>query len=83
MCDVQRDFVPPLSLRRGGNGQLARLRLLGRQCQAQRQQQLALPTFTIELGAINRFASALYVEVHDREHGLDRIRQALQDVMPE
>lgn len=46
-------------------------------------QQLTLPPFTITLGGLNSFASALYIEVQDSDQGLARIRQALQGVMPE
>jgi 2'-5' RNA ligase len=55
------------------------------QCRAQQQRlrQLTLPAFDITLGAVNSFASALYVEVHDSEGGLAALRHALQEVMPE
>ena len=51
--------------------------------QQRRLHQLTLPAFDITLGAINSFASALYAEVQDSEHGLATVRQALQEVMPE
>ncbi|MGE3541069.1 MAG: 2'-5' RNA ligase family protein [Candidatus Tectimicrobiota bacterium] len=53
------------------------------QAQQRRLQHLDLPAFAIGLGAINSFASALYVEVHDLEQGLATVRQALAEVMPE
>lgn len=49
----------------------------------QRLRQLALPAFEITLGAVQSFASALYVAVHDDAGGIAALRQALQEVMPE
>ncbi|MBM3227166.1 MAG: 2'-5' RNA ligase family protein, partial [Candidatus Tectomicrobia bacterium] len=53
------------------------------EAQCQRLRQLALPTFAMTLGAINSFAHALYLEVHDQQGGIAAVRQTLQEVMPE
>lgn len=54
-----------------------------RRAQQRCLQQLTLSPFTMTLGGLNSFASALYVEVCDSEQGLATMRQALQGVMPE